>query len=563
MRIEILAPVEPEAQARRPVPRPRKKQSAILPDKPEINDWLAQDTWFQELFQRVYDGAIITTVEGAILDANARASEFLMLDKSKLCTMNIVDVISGADVSLLNTIRGNLDNDRFTLINAFCMRQNKTVFPSETAVSRLNLNNQTCLCFFIRDITLRRKTEESLRKERNLLNTLIDNLPDFIYVKDCDSAFIIANIAVTRNMGRTSPDELIGKTDFDFHPHDMATQYFADEKAIIESGLPLLNKEEFCIDLKGNRKLILTTKVPLKDDSGQIVGIVGIGRDITEQRTLESQRMHAQKMESIGQLAAGIAHEINTPVQYVGDNLKFLRTAFLDIAALLAIYDKMFELCRNAPLAPEQSAFMQSERETKDIDYLRKEIPSAIDQSLDGIGRVARIVSAMKEFSHPDAEEKAPANLNRAIESTISVSRNEWKYVADVVTELHESLPNVPCLVGSFNQVILNLIVNAAHAIANRTHSEKSEPEKGIIKIQTRLDNDEVEIRVSDSGTGIPKDIRHRIFEPFFTTKSIGKGTGQGLTTCHSIIVKQHGGSITFETEENKGTTFIIRLPIN
>ena len=196
-----------------------------------------------------------------------------------------------------------------------------------------------------------------------------------------------------------------------------------------------------------------------------------------------------------------------------------------------------------------------------DTGYLMEEIPKAIDQTLEGITRVSTIVSAMKEFSHPDTKEKIPLDLNHAINSTITVARNEWKYVADLETEFDPSLPLISCLPGEFNQVILNLIVNASHAISDVV--KKGGPEMGKIKVQTRNCPEWAEILIQDTGTGIPEKARSRIFDPFFTTKAIGKGTGQGLAIARSVIVDKHGGSIHFETEEGKGTTFIIRLPLN
>jgi signal transduction histidine kinase len=190
---------------------------------------------------------------------------------------------------------------------------------------------------------------------------------------------------------------------------------------------------------------------------------------------------------------------------------------------------------------------------------LKEEVPRAIEQTLDGVNRVAKIVRAMKEFSHPSSEGKVAADVNRLIDNTITVANNEWKYVADLVRDFDPSLPLVPCIAGELNQVILNLIVNAAHAIGE---SIKADPgRKGIITITTRAAEAGVEIRVKDTGTGIPVEARAKIFDPFFTTKAVGKGTGQGLTIAHGVIVKKHGGRLSFETEMGVGTTFVIHLP--
>jgi signal transduction histidine kinase len=197
--------------------------------------------------------------------------------------------------------------------------------------------------------------------------------------------------------------------------------------------------------------------------------------------------------------------------------------------------------------------------ERADADYLALEIPKAIDQTLEGITCVSTLVSAMKEFSHPGTKEKTPLDLNRAIESTITVARNEWKYAADLETDLDPLLPMVSCHPGEFNQVILNLIVNAAHAIGDV--SANGGPERGTIKVRTRNRPGYVEIRIQDTGGGIPENVQARVFDPFFTTKEIGKGTGQGLAIARSVVVDKHGGSIDFETEAGTGTTFVIRLP--
>ncbi|HYB21717.1 MAG TPA: ATP-binding protein, partial [Thermodesulfobacteriota bacterium] len=254
-------------------------------------------------------------------------------------------------------------------------------------------------------------------------------------------------------------------------------------------------------------------------------------------------------------------HEINTPTQYVGDNTRFLQDAFHDLDSLLDKYGEALEAIKEKE---EIKGLMKEVEEISgkiDLPYLKSEIPRAIQQTLEGVERVTKIVRAMKEFSHPGAKEKTLADINKAIENTITVSRNEWKYVADLVTDFDSSLPPVPCLLGELNQAILNMIINAAHAIADVVGDGAKD--KGTIKVSTRRENGWVEVWISDTGTGIPEDIRTRIFDPFFTTKQVGKGTGQGLAIAHAVVVNKHGGSINLETEVGKGTTFIIRLPLD
>jgi signal transduction histidine kinase len=280
-----------------------------------------------------------------------------------------------------------------------------------------------------------------------------------------------------------------------------------------------------------------------------------------EERTaIELQLRQAQKLEAIGQLAAGIAHEINTPTQYIGDNASFLKDAFNDLGRLLQVHRRLHDAVKAGVTTPELLSDVEQVQRDADADYLAAEAPRAIAQILEGVERVARIVRAMKEFSHPGTAEKTLINLNHAIENTLTVSRSEWKYVAEAVTDLAPDLPEVPCLPGEINQVILNLVVNAAHAIADVVADGSRG--KGVINVRTCRDGDCVELRICDNGTGIPEKARARIFEPFFTTKPVGKGTGQGLAIARSVVVDKHGGTIEFETELGKGTTFIIRLPL-
>ena len=310
----------------------------------------------------------------------------------------------------------------------------------------------------------------------------------------------------------------------------------------------------------GSEGVLGMTLTPLQDGDGRPAGCVLLGADITQRKCLEGQLSHAQKLESIGQLAAGIAHEINTPTQYVGDNTRFLQDAFRDLAAILKCYEQLLAAASDGPIPDALLMQAKDAAETADLNYLLTEIPAAIAQSLDGVERVSKIVRAMKEFSHPGSQEKTATNLNDAIQSTITVSRNEWKYVAEMETDFDPTLPLVPCLPAELNQVFLNMITNAAYAIGTVVGARGG---KGTIGISTRQDGDWVEIRISDDGGGIPPDAQPKIFIPFFTTKEVGKGTGQGLAISHAVVVERHHGTIRFDTVVGQGTTFVIRLPLN
>ena len=317
--------------------------------------------------------------------------------------------------------------------------------------------------------------------------------------------------------------------------------------------------EDLPFERDGETRLVGLTITPVNVSCEDLTELLIIGSDTTDRNAMEEQRRQAQKLESVGQLAAGIAHEINTPTQYIGDNVRFLRDAFRDLQGLLATYERLSVAGNGGSLSREEIQALTAAVKKADAAYLLDEIPKAIEQSLEGVSHVSALVGAMKEFSHPGTKEKTLLDLNHAIECTITVSRNEWKYVADMETDFDLTLPRVSCQPGEFNQVILNLIVNAVHAISDVVG--KGGSEKGKIKVQTRNCAEWAEIRIQDTGTGIPEKARARVFDPFFTTKAIGKGTGQGLAIARSVVVDKHAGTIHFETEEGKGTTFIVRLP--
>jgi two-component system, NtrC family, sensor kinase len=235
-----------------------------------------------------------------------------------------------------------------------------------------------------------------------------------------------------------------------------------------------------------------------------------------------------------------------------------LQNAIPNLMALLEKLEKVYETLQDH-CSSEMSEEVKAAREAADLAFLRKEIPIALEQTLDGVGRVTTIVHALKQFSHVDTgQEKATANLDEALKSTLIVASNELKYVADVETVFGD-LPPVKCHLGDLNQVFLNLLVNAAHSIADVT---KERGQRGRIRVETKLEDEWAVISIGDSGAGIPVEIRSRIFDPFFTTKAVGKGSGQGLALARTIVVEKHGGTLTFETEIGKGTTFYIRIPL-
>lgn len=407
----------------------------------------------------------------------------------------------------------------------------------------------------------RKRFENELNEVQQFLRKVIDTVPNMIYVKDPEGKYTLVNSSLARMFG-VRPNDLIGKTIDKFVQNKgELEQFIADDQHVIKNWEEKTIFEEKFTDSNGDIHWLQTVKRPLFGDSG-VEFILGISTDLTERKILESQLRHAQKLESIGQLAAGIAHEINTPTQYVGDNTRFIRDAFADINNVLEKYDELLNAVKKGKLDTELILKVEEEKEISDLEYLTAELPKAIQQSLEGVSRIARIVQSMKDFAHPGSTEMKAVDLNRAIESTITVARNEWKYVADLETELDESLPLVPCFLSEFNQVVLNMVINASHSIGDVVGDGSQG--KGKIKITTTKVNDDwAEVRISDTGAGIPAAIQNKVFDPFFTTKDVGKGTGQGLAISHTVVVDKHNGKLSFETEEGKGTTFIIQLPLS
>jgi PAS domain S-box-containing protein len=560
-------------------------------------------------------------------------------------------------------------------------RKDGTLYTEEVTVTPVR-DEKGAIANFVgitQDVTPRKRAEAELAHSQDMLRILMDHIPDCIYFKDVDGRYTLVNAAQASLLGLDNPLEACGRTDFEFLTPEFARESYEDERQIVRSVQALVSKPE-PVQRPGWSRWVTATKVPVKDESGRVVGIVGIARDITqwkeaeealrrsgesfrllfdsiphpvwvfdpesldfievnaaavrnygysreeflrmntaqirtpeedarwvrerpsftpeklcsglwkhrtkegrtldveigahgfefkgrkavlvvaqdvtERKRLEVELQHARKLEAVGSLAAGIAHELNTPIQYVGDNIHFLQDSFASLQVLLAKCTEFSKAAAAGQTAPPLIEDLAAAVESADLDYLAEEVPKAILQSRDGMDRVATIVRAMKEFAHPG--QKAAADLNKALQNALIVTRSHVKYVADVETDLGE-LPPVFCHVADLNQVFLNLLINAADAIADVV---KGTGTKGRIVVRTGRQGDTAVISISDTGCGIPNEVASRVFEPFFTTKEVGRGSGQGLAVARSIVVEKHGGSLTFETQSGQGTTFFVRLPI-
>ncbi len=413
------------------------------------------------------------------------------------------------------------------------------------------------------ELNTRKATEKSLDHARRQWEQTFNAIPDLIALVDINNKIVRANKAMANALG-VDPSETFGM-DISLLFEDnwpMSYEFSADNSVAKQQHTEIFDKKTNCY-------FELSIIPYLDPESSQRIGSIHIARDIHSRKEAEKEKermhlqyLHAQKLESVGQLAAGIAHEINTPIQYVATNMEFIRQAFTDLEKVINSFSIHLTKAENSPLPPEIVQKMRQALDDADWEYLKKEIPDSIDQSRDGLGRVSSIVRAMKEFSHPGSKEKEQVDISHLIETTIIVAKNEWKYVAEVVTEFDKDLPLVLCIAEEIGQVILNLLINASHAIEDRL-GQNPKGHKGTITIKTRKNDDVAEIYVTDTGTGIPNKILNRIFDPFFTTKKVGKGTGQGLAITHNVICEKHHGSIEIESTIDVGTTFILHLPIS
>jgi PAS domain S-box-containing protein len=424
---------------------------------------------------------------------------------------------------------------------------------NSTALTQLNRTLLT-------EISDRTRAEEELRLQKILLESQSEASLDGVLVISAEGKIISLNQHFVELWGladevlapRSGSAVLITIADKVNNPAEfLSLADYSPERTDEKS-----DKE---ITLKDGR-ILHCYSAPVKNSHGVYYGRATYFRDITERKELENQLRQAQKLESVGQLAAGISHEINTPTQYVSDNICFLRDAFQDLLNVHQKYSQLAVACRSGAATDVLLTEVEVSAKEADVVFLTQEIPKAIEQSLEGTERISKIVQSMKNFAHPGTALKQACDLNKAIDSTITVACSEWKYVANMITDFDSSMPLVPCLQGEFNQVVLNMIINASHAIGDVIGDGSAG--KGTITISTRCAGAWAEIRVGDTGTGIPEANRARIFDPFFTTKQVGKGTGQGLAISHNVVVEKHGGTISLESEEGEGTTFIIRLPL-
>jgi PAS domain S-box-containing protein len=421
----------------------------------------------------------------------------------------------------------------------------------------------------------RNRAEAALGDERNLLSTLINSLPDLIFVKDLQGRNILNNKAHQEFLAHTA-DELRGKTVYDYYPKELADVFAKDEQEVMHSGKTLLNREERSRDAQGNAAWVSTTKVPYGDGHGNIIGLIGISRDITSRKQAEeelqeknlllehlvasereamdalkqaqSTMVQTEKLAGLGQMVAGVAHEINNPLSFVSNNVAVLTRDLAAIKRLLELYQQAEPTLEQAK--PELFDEIKEFCEEIDLPYTMTNLDELLKRSKEGLRRIQQIVKDLRDFARLDESDLHEIDLNAGIESTVNIIRGKAKGKrVELQTDLHP-LPPITCFPAKLNQVIMNLISNAIDAC----------DEGGQVKVESHANGDRIHVIVSDNGSGIPPEVRQRIFDPFFTTKPPGQGTGLGLSISYGII-QDHQGSITVDSEPGHGSRFEITVP--
>ena len=639
------------------------------------------EDFFRHLFETVPRPLLVCDRGGEILETNPAAASLFGYSRGQLLGTNLLGLVHDEDRSRLKAgMESVTPGEPATPTVKFLTRRGQTL-ELETRLQHTEFQALPLVLAFLQDPADGKCVQHEGCQSSWMLETILDTIPQKVFWKDRNLTYLGCNRALAFDAGLDHPADIVGKTDFDLSWRASAHLYRRDDAMVMQGGTAKLNFEEPQNRGDGTLFWLRTSKVPLRDPEGRIIGIVGCYEDITDQKRVEEslrkseesfrllfgaiphpifvhelhsfgflevnpaasvtfgysrselltrtvpellvpeerQRFHDdmrsgeifksphrkwkvltkdgrsltaeierhrfdlvgrevalvflqdvthreqmevelrqhQKLQAVGGLAAGVAHEINTPIQFVGDDVRFLQTAFDSLHAVLRKSEQLRKAAKAGSIPPELVAELDEASEAADIEYLMTEVPRAISESLEGVERVATIVRAMKQFAHPDQGEMVNADLNEALKSTLVIARNEWKYIADV-EEAFTPLPPVQCSLGDLNQVFLNLLVNAAHAI----HAVvKDSGQKGKIRVETSVQADWVQVAVTDSGCGIPEDIQSKVFDPFFTTKGVGQGTGQGLAIARSIVVEKHHGSLTFSTQVGQGTTFFVKLP--
>ncbi|SMF04170.1 PAS domain S-box protein [Desulfovibrio gilichinskyi] len=501
-------------------------------------------------------GIIITDIKGSLLYANERMMELTGRNYTDQTGLSWMNNIHNKDKSNLIT---NWYNANFISKNRLEFRivhNSGVTLWILGQIVELNDKNEQMIGYVITmtDITQIKTTE----LEHTRLTAAIDQAAESVMITNTDGIITYVNPAFQKISGY-SAEEAIGKKPRFLQSGEQDSLFYDKLWDTILAGH--IWEGKFVNIKKDGKHYTQEASIgPIRDETGKIINFVCVSRDISKQLVVEAQLRQAQKLESIGELAAGIAHEINTPTQYVSTNNQFMKEAFTTLLAITNNYRELITAVKSGESQDELLKRAESGLDDDELTYLEEDIPNAISESETGLKRISEIVQSVKQLAHPGEVKKGLYDLGNIIRNAVTVSTNEWKYVSEIELNIDENLPELLCLKGEIGQVMLNLIINAAHAIESKLG--KNTEHKGKITISTYKEEDWAVLKVSDTGTGMPKNVAKRAFDPFFTTKEVGKGTGQGLAIAHNVIVNMHNGVLDLETEEGIGTTFTVKLPL-
>lgn len=496
-----------------------------------------------------------------IKECNSKALELFNYDDYiDIAGKHLQNIFPSTDAKVFNLLK-----EKFESISNYeckvCINNQELYLAIDFLPITLDSNNYYIVA--VKNITPLKKAHEELILYHSQIKYLLSSIDSILIGVSRGDTITHWNLTAEKIFG-ISEKEAIGKRIVGFNiPWEWDKIYIGITNSIIEKR-PVTLPDVRYDSLYGQKRILGITVNPILDENGTLLGYLLFGRDITDKRISESEILQAQKLQSIGQLAAGIAHEINTPAQYVNDNLHFIHDVVRDLEGLMDDCDEIISLLSAARQIPQRLKTMldkiSAKKQKIDYTYCKEELPKAVDQSLEGISKIVSIVKSLKNFAHPDTQKKVSINLNSMLQDVITITRNEWKYIADLTTNFKPVDILVPCFPNQLNQVFLNMIINARDAIQEAI--DKKLIEKGLIEISTDMNTDYAIVSIKDNGIGIPEDIMPKIFDPFFTTKLVGKGSGQGLAISHSIIYDKHKGMIRVESEYGKGTTFYVYLPL-
>ncbi|OEU67204.1 MAG: hypothetical protein BA863_05815 [Desulfovibrio sp. S3730MH75] len=515
------------------------------------SELLKSEERFREITNAAPIGIIIADFDDNLIFANKRVSELTGIKTNSANTKNWIDLLHPEDRIV---VQKEWPEKHFPIKKPLEVRLITDSSDLWTIAHSVNLehkiDNKPCYVVTFTDISVLKESEEQQKR----LIAAIEQSVESIIITDTSGIITYVNPAFEKISGYTK-FEAVGQNPNILKSGEQADEFYTDLWNTISQGNiwsgKFVNKTK-----EGKAYTQEATICPVRNENGQIINYVGVARDISEQLIVEAQLRQAQKLESIGELAAGIAHEINTPTQYVSSNMKFLEDSFEDLIAMVTSCDTAFKMLDEGKPNSEVLEYKNDNFNADDFEFLTEDVPKAIEESVEGLKRISKIVQSIKQLAHPGETHKGFFDLNSIVEDAVTVSSNEWKYVAEIDLQLEESLPQIQCMKGEMGQVLLNLIINSAHAI-----EAKGSNEKGTISIMTKHNESHALLEIEDTGSGMSSEVIERAFDPFFTTKEVGKGTGQGLAIAHNVIVNIHKGQISVESKEGVGTKFVIQLP--